>query len=179
MAVVQNNRNLAADELNTFDEEDEDTQANKYMTFHLNTESYGIGIKNIREIIEIQKITEVPDMPPYVKGVINLRGRVIPVVDLRLRFKLEARAYDDRTCIIVIEVKETSIGFIIDSVEEVLEITDQNIEPAPNFRSASGEEKYIMGLGKVNDAVKIILNVEKILFDDDIKLLHKNTESVH
>lgn len=154
------------------DDEDEDTQANKYMTFRTGKEAYGISIRFIREIIELQKITEVPDMPGYVKGVINLRGKVIPVIDLRLRFGLEARVYDDRTCTIIIELQDTTIGFIVDSVDEVLEIMEADIEPAPKFKSASGRERYIMGMGKVADAVKILLDVEKILYDGEMESIH-------
>jgi purine-binding chemotaxis protein CheW len=158
------------------DDEDEDTQANKYMTFRTGKEAYGISIRFIREIIELQKITEVPDMPVYVKGVINLRGKVIPVIDLRLRFGLEARVYDDRTCIIIIELKDM-IGFIVDSVDEVLEIMEKDIEPAPKFKSVSGKERYIMGMGKVGEAVKILLDVEKILYEGEVESISKALNS--
>lgn len=153
------------------DEEDEDTQANKYLSFHLATESYGVSIRYIIEIIEIQQITEVPNMPDFVKGVINLRGKVIPVVDLRLRFHLPEREYDDRTCIIVTEINETTIGFIVDTVEEVVEIPLENIEPAPNFKSSSVKERYISGLGKIDHQVKILLDLNKILYEKDLEVL--------
>ena len=162
------------DEFFGIEDEEEDTQANKYMTFKVSKESFGIGIRFIREIIELQTITEVPEMPDFLKGVINLRGKVIPVIDLRVRFKIGAKEFDDRTCIIIIEVKDSSVGFIVDSVEEVAEIADKNIEPAPNFRSETGKEKYISGIGKVGDHIKIILDVEKILHEDELNSLHKD-----
>ncbi len=149
------------------DEDDEDTQANKYLFFRIGKESYGIGIRHIIEIIELQPISQVPDMPPYVRGVINLRGKVIPVIDLRLRFGIDERDYDDRTCIVVNEIGKSLIGFIVDTVEEVMEIPESGIEPPPTFKTASGKDRYISGLGKVGEAVKILLDVEKIVRDDE------------
>ena len=166
--VVRQNQ---IDDMMIAEDENEDTQANKYLFFRIGKESYGIGIRHIIEIIEVQKISSVPDMPSYVKGVINLRGKVIPVVDLRLRFNLDGREYDDRTCTIVTEVDGTLIGFIVDTVEEVLEIPENQVEPPPKFRSASGKDRYIQGLGKVGEAVKILLDVEKIIREDDTRLI--------
>jgi purine-binding chemotaxis protein CheW len=159
----------AIDETLADDEENEDTQANKYLFFRIGNESYGIGIRHILEIIELQQISMVPDMPSYVRGVINLRGKVLPVIDLRLRFAIEERAYDDRTCIIVNEIEKVLIGFIVDTVEEVMEIPESGIEPPPSFKTVSGKERYISGLGKVGEAVKILLDVEKIFHDEEIK----------
>lgn len=151
------------------DEEDnEDTQANKYLFFRIGKESYGIGIRFVIEIIELQAISSVPDMPKYVKGVINLRGRVIPIVDLRLRFDMDEREYDNRTCIIVTEVEEVLVGCLVDTVEEVMEIPERNIEPPPNFKSVSGRDRYISGMGKVGEAIKILLDVEKIVLDQNL-----------
>lgn len=164
-------RQNPADDMMVAEDENEDTQANKYLFFRIGKESYGIGIRHIIEIIEVQKISSVPDMPAYVKGVINLRGKVIPVVDLRLRFNMEGREYDDRTCTIVTEVDGTLIGFIVDTVEEVLEIPETQVEPPPNFKSTAGKDRYIQGLGKVGEAVKILLNVEKIVREDDVRLI--------
>lgn len=163
----------AADEDDLFlvDDEDENTQDNKYLLFNIGNEVYGIGIMHVTDIIELQKITEVPDMPEYIKGVINLRGRVIPVMDLRLRFGLESREYDDRTCIIIVNLNESSIGFIVDTVSEVHDIYQQDIDPPPNFKSSSGRDKYISGLGKIGDEVKILLDVEKILGQDEMQAL--------
>ncbi len=153
------------------DDENEDTQANKYLFFRISKESYGIGIRHVIEIIELQTISAVPDMPAYVIGVINLRGKVIPIVNLRLRFGMEMREYDDRTCIVVAEIEGVLIGFVVDTVEEVLEITENNISPAPQFKTVSGKERYISGMGKVGEMVKILLDVEKIVKDEDIQKL--------
>ncbi|HUX13809.1 MAG TPA: chemotaxis protein CheW [Spirochaetia bacterium] len=149
-------------------DENEDTMANKYLFFRIGKESYGIGIQFIIEIIELQKISEVPDMPRYVKGVINLRGKVIPIIDLRLRFDLEAREYDDRTCIVVTEIDRILIGFVVDTVEEVIEIPETQIEEAPKFKTASGKERYISGMGKIGEEVKILLDIEKIIRGENI-----------
>jgi len=146
--------------------DDEDTQKDKFLTFHLAGEDYGIEIAHVLEIIGIQKITEVPDMPAYVKGVINLRGSVIPVMDVRLRFKLEERAYDERTCIIVVEVNGTSVGLVVDQVNEVADIPESQIEPAPQTRK-SASSRFIQGMGKINEEVKILLKVEQLLLDAD------------
>lgn len=156
-----------ADEM--LDDEDEDTQANKYLFFRIDRESYGIGIRHVIEIVELQRISAVPDMPDYVKGVINLRGKVIPAVDLRLRFGMEERAYDDRTCIVVSEIGGVSLGFIVDTVEEVLEIPENQVEGAPKFKTVSGKERYIAGMGKVGETVKILLDVEKLVRDEDLR----------
>ncbi|GAB1483913.1 chemotaxis protein CheW [Treponema sp.] len=153
------------------DDDDEDTQANKYLFFRIDIESYGIGIRHVIEIVELQRISAVPDMPAYVKGVINLRGKVIPVVDLRLRFGMHAREYDDRTCIVVSEVDDITLGFIVDTVEEVLEIPESQVEPAPRFKSVTGQERYIAGMGKVNEEVKILLDVEKLFKDEEVRSL--------
>jgi len=175
--MAENKRNSMADEMMGMDDEDEDTLANKYLNFKIGPESYGISIRYVREIVELQKISEVPDMPTYVKGVMNLRGKVIPVVDIRLRFRFDSRQYDDRTCIIVVEMNNSAIGFIVDAVEDVLEIPESQVEPAPQFRTVSGKEKYISGMGKVGESVKILLDVEKIIHEDDMRTISKNIDS--
>lgn len=153
------------------DDEETDAQANKYLLFHIGNEVYGFSIEHVTEIIELQQITEVPDMPDYVKGVINLRGKVIPVIDLRLRFDMESRKYDNRTCIINVTIKDMQIGFIVDTVAEVHEIMDKDIEPPPNFKTKSGHQKFISNLGKVGDQVKILLDVNKILFNEELETI--------
>jgi len=158
-------RNMMEDE---FEDEFEDAQEDKYLTFILNAEEYGIDIKHVIEIIGIQNITTVPDLPPYIKGVINLRGKVIPVMDVRLRFLMEERKYDDRTCIIVINVNEQLVGLIVDQVSEVLDIPKQNIEAPPRVNKGTGS-RYIQGMGKVGDKVKILLNADKLLFEEDLE----------
>ena len=149
------------------DDEDVDNQSNKYLMFQLGNEEYGIDITRITAIEELPQITAIPDMPNFVKGVINLRGKVIPAVDLRLRFGLEEREYDDRTCIVIVSVNESTIGLIVDIVSEVHEIGINDIGPPPSFKSSSGKEQYIAGLAKRGEEVKIILDVEKIISNED------------
>lgn len=166
--MSENRKAESQDELLTDDDDTEDTQANKYLFFRIGKESYGIGIRHVIEIIELQTISLVPDMPVYVKGVINLRGKVIPIVDLRLRFDMEERAYDNRTCIIVTEVDHILVGCLVDTVEEVMEILEKNIEPPPKFKSISGRDQYISGMGKVGEAIKILIDAEKIVRDENL-----------
>ncbi|WP_334110094.1 chemotaxis protein CheW [Thermodesulfitimonas autotrophica] len=147
------------------EDENEDTQEDKFLTFVLADEEYGIEIRYVTEIIGMQKITEVPDVPSYIRGVINLRGKVIPVMDVRLRFGLPERPYDERTCVVVINVAEQAVGLIVDRVSEVLDIPKSEIEPPPQVKKGSGS-RFIEGLGKVGDTVKILLNAEKLLFDE-------------
>ena len=153
-------------------DEDEDTISNKYLTFHLGKENYGIEIRNVTEIVVVQKITEVPDMPDYVQGVINLRGQVIPVVDIRLRFNMEFREYDERTCVIVVSLNEMFVGLIVDTVQEVCEILPENISPAPRLGN-SEKNRYIMGMGKIGEDVKILLNVELLIREDELAMLEE------
>lgn len=159
------------DDMFLVDDEDEGGQADKYLLFNIANEVYGINIINVTGIIEIQKITEVPDLPPYIKGVINLRGKVIPVMDLRIRFGMDEREYDNRTCIINVNVNDTPIGFIVDTVAEVVDIFQDDIEPPPSFKHDSDAGRYISGLGKVGDEVKILLDVQKILSQDELESL--------
>lgn len=147
------------------DEDLEDIQEGKFLTFVLNREEFGFEIRYVTEIVGIQTITEVPDMPDFVRGVINLRGKVIPVMDVRLRFGITPREYDDRTCIIVINVKEQVVGLIVDTVSEVLDIPKAEIDPTPDLRRDRGN-RFILGMGKVGDKVKMLLNVEKLLWDE-------------
>jgi purine-binding chemotaxis protein CheW len=137
----------------------------KYLTFALGKEDYGLEILKVREIIGMMNITAVPQVPPYVKGVINLRGKVIPVIDLRLKFSMKEIDTTVETCVIVVNLNDTLIGIIIDKVKEVLDIKQENIEPAPNFGSHVHTD-YILGIGKANDSVKILLNIERVLSED-------------
>jgi purine-binding chemotaxis protein CheW len=154
-------RTITEDDLDD-DEEDEDTQKDKFLTFTVGKEDYGLEIYHVTEIIGIQKITEVPDMPDYVKGVINLRGKVIPIMDVRKRFKFEERAYDDRTCIIVVNINDTSLGLVVDTVKEVSDIPEKDIQPPPDIAEGN-RQFFIRGLGKVDEEVKILLDAEKLL----------------
>ena len=137
----------------------------KYLTFALGREDYGLEILKVREIIGMMNITAVPQVPAYVKGVINLRGKVIPVIDLRLKFGMPSIDTTAETCIIIVNLKDILIGTIIDRVKDVLDIKQEMIEPAPNF-GADVHTDYILGIGKVNDSVKILLNAERVLGED-------------
>lgn len=148
----------------------EDTQKDKFLTFSLGAETYGIDIRYVTEIIGIQPITEVPELPDYVKGIINLRGKIIPVMDVRLRFRKPARDYNDRTCVIVVDIGETSVGLIVDSVAEVTSIPEADIVPPPSS-STGFSNRYIKGLGKVGREVKLLLDCAKLLSQDDMELL--------
>ncbi len=175
--MPEETKNALGDAMTLVDDEDEDTQAHKYLFFRIGKESYGIGIRHVIEIIELQTISEVPEMPVYVKGVINLRGKVIPVVDLRLRFAMQERAYDDRTCIVVTEIDTSLVGLVVDTVEEVMEIPDERIEPPPRFRSVAARDRYILGMGKVGDAVKILIDVETVMREGDGSAMSDITEA--
>ncbi len=141
--------------------------AGKYLTIKLKDEFYGVPIRPIGDIIEIQEYTEVPQTADYVKGVINLRGTVIPVIDLRKKFGMEEREYDKKTCIIVVSLDEIQTGLIVDRVEEVLEFADEEIDPAPSM-SSQVQVKFIAGIGKKEDEVYILLELEKILAEEEV-----------
>ena len=143
---------------------DHDSMEGMYLTFELAAEGYGLEIRNVIEIIGIQPVTRVPDMPAHVIGVLNLRGKVIPIIDVRLRFNLELRDYDERTCIIVVDVDGNSVGLVVDKVNEVVDIPDSNIEPAP--AAGNGRNNYIQGLGKIDQHVKILLNTRTLITDE-------------
>ncbi len=149
--------------------EDEDTLTGKYLIFTLGEELYGMEIRHITEIIGIQPITEVPEMPAYVKGVTNLRGKIIPVMDVRLRFKKAEREYDDRTCIIVLDTNAVSVGMIVDSVAEVLTLREDEIAPPPEV--GRGAHKYIQGIGKSEGKVILLLDSQRLLSDDELDSL--------
>lgn len=149
---------------------DEDVQKDKYLTFHLGEEEYGLDIAFVTEIVGIQKITAVPDMPDFVRGVINLRGQVIPVMDVRMRFHMPPREYDERTCVIVVNVSDRMIGLVVDMVNEVADIPDSCISPPPSMGSGKGS-RFIQGMGKINDDVKILLNVSMLLGEEELEAL--------
>ena len=148
----------------------------KYLTFILAGEEYGIGILKVKEIIGIMAITTVPQTPAYMKGVINLRGKVIPIVDLRLKFGMEATDYTEKTCIIVVEITNRSqkvmIGVLVDSVSEVLNIKGGDIEDSPNFGSRLNTD-YILGMAKTGGKVKILLDIDKVLSAEEMGVLEK------
>ncbi len=151
-------------------EEIEDSLKNKYLTFDIEDESFAIPIKYVNQIIGIQKISNMPDTPPYVKGVVNLRGKVIPVIDARLRFGLHSIDYNDRTCIIVMIIHDDLYGLIVDKVSEVVIIKEDQVTPPLNQKLTKGN-KYIAGIGKVGDQVKIIISPNEILSEEVFNIL--------
>jgi purine-binding chemotaxis protein CheW len=158
--------------MNTIDAPAPATHAGKFLTVVLNGEAYGLKVLKVREIIRLQKITAVPQMPVFVKGVINLRGRVIPVIDLRVRFNLPAEI-TDRTCIVVSEIcaseaRPIQIGLIVDSVEDVVNVTASEIEPPPDFGSRL-DTAYLHGLAKVKGQLKMLLDLDRIVAAQSIE----------
>ena len=149
---------------------EEDTQKDKYLTFVLGNEVYGLDISFVTEIIGIQEITEVPELPKYIRGIINLRGQIIPVMDVRLRFKKPVIEYTDRTCVIVIEIMEVSVGLIVDGVAEVLSIDQDDIVPPPDIKT-NVSSKFIKGIGKVDNSVKLLLDCNKLLNYEEMEVL--------
>ncbi len=151
------------------DLEEEDTLKNKYLIFSIGNESYGIEIRYVIEIINVVPIIKVPDLADYVKGIINLRGNVIPVIDVRLKFKKEERKYDNKTCIVVVNISGVSIGLIIDRVNEVVSIEDQNISLPPMIDQSNDDTNdHIEGIGKINSQIILIINCNKLLADSKI-----------
>ena len=148
----------------------------KYLTFSLANEEYGIGILKVREIIGMLPITSVPQTPPFVKGVVNLRGKVIPVLDLRLKFIMDEAEYTDRTSIIVVEIQGESgtiqLGIVVDHVSEVVNIKEEDIEDAPSF-GANLDTHYILGMAKTGGGVKILLDIDRVLSVAELTALER------
>jgi len=152
--------------------------AGKYLTVVLDNEAYGIAVLKVREIIRMQKITPVPQMPGFVKGVINLRGRVIPVIDLRVKFGLKAE-FAERTCIVVVQVKLPTeqivqMGLIVDSVEEVVTLTNEEIEPTPDFGTKI-DTTYLLGMAKVKGQVKTLLDIDRVVAPETVQAIVQST----
>ena len=151
-----------------------DARAGKYLTFQLANEEFGIRVLKVREIMGLQEITAVPQTPGHVKGVINLRGKVVPVVDLRLKFALPAAEYTQRTCIIVTQIQGESspvmVGIVVDGVSEVLNLTGPEIEDTPDFGDETGV-RYLLGMAKVKGKVKILLDIDQVLSTQELHSL--------
>jgi len=144
----------------------------KFLTFQLLNEEYGLEILTVREIIGIMDITTVPQTPAYVKGVINLRGQVIPVIDLRLKFGMPEGEYGKRTCIVVVNVDGLQMGIVVDTVSEVMDIDSSNIEATPSF-GTNLKTDYILGMGKVQGGVKILLDIGEVLTSEEMALMEE------
>jgi purine-binding chemotaxis protein CheW len=152
--------------------EQQDTQHGRFLTFVLGNEVYGIEIKFITEIVGIQPITSLPESLDFFKGIINLRGKIIPVIDMRLKFKKNAVVYDGRTCIIVIKTMELTVGLIVDNVAEVMTIYDNDIVPPPDTGGGI-KNKYLKGIGKVGSEVKLLLDCEKLFQNEEIQMINE------
>ena len=156
-----------------------DERAGKYLTFIIGKEEFGVAVLKVREIMGIQEITAVPQTPTYLKGVINLRGKVIPVIDLRLKFGLPSIDYTQRTCIIVVQVKNEStvlpMGIVVDEVSEVITLTPADIEDTPDFGSNIATN-YILGMAKIKGKVKILLDINEVLSSHELHRLESATQ---
>lgn len=156
-----------------------EAQEGKYLTFSLGKEEYGIPIKKVKEIIGMMEITSIPKTPKFIKGFINLRGKIIPIMDLRLKFGLEEKEYNERTCIIVVEIfiEETKrqMGVVVDTVSEVVNIQNGEIEPPPEYGTYM-ENEFLVGIGKVKGRVVMLLEIEKILNVEELGLLKEVTK---
>ncbi len=148
-----------------FDQQ-EDTQHGRYLTFNLGEEVFGLEIKYVTEIIGMQPVTKIPEVASYIKGIINLRGKIIPVIDMRLKFGKEPAEYNDRTCVVVVDTEELVVGLIVDRVSEVMAIDDEDVSPPPDIRTGI-KNRYIHGIGKVDGSVKLLLDCKMLLDGDE------------
>ena len=148
----------------------QDDELMQLVTFSIGEEEFGVDILKVQEIIRTMEITKVPKAPDFVEGVINLRGKVIPIIDLRRRFGLSSKEHDKHTRIIVIEINNMIVGFVVDSVSEVLRIPASTVEPPPAV-VAGMESEYISGVGKLQDRLLILLDLDRLLSNDDLDVL--------
>lgn len=151
---------------------DEDTQKDRYMIFRIGTEEYGIDISFVNEIIGLQRITNVPETEEYVRGLINLRGKIIPVIDVRLRFGKPLVDYHDRTCIIIITVDKMMVGLIVDAVAEVAVIGEDEISEPPSIGVFPDYKRFIYGIGKTENGVRLLLDPERLLYEKERQILN-------
>ena len=151
-------------------EETADTMHGRFLTFALGDELFGIGIRYVTEIIGIQPVNPIPEVPAYIKGIINLRGKIIPVIDMRLKFNKQAIDYTDRTCIVVIETQKLAVGLIVDRVAEVLSIGDSDIVPPPNVWAGTGG-RYLSGIGKAAGQVVLVLDCERLFSNEETDVI--------
>ena len=151
--------------------EEEDTQRGRFLTFTIEDNVYGLPIRFVTEIIGMQTATTVPETPDYVKGIINLRGRIIPLIDVRLKFGKEEIPYTERTCIIVIDINSVAVGLIVDRVDDVLTLEDHQIALPPTGGSLGFENRYIEGIGKMDDMVLLLLDAEHLLRTEEMEII--------
>lgn len=162
------------DFINTFEDDTEvDLQKDMFLSFLLDDRHFAFSIKQVEEIIEVIPATKIPEYPDYVKGIINTKGRVVPVIDLRMRFLIEEKEYDEKTCIIILNINGIVVGFIVDTVLSVLEIPQDQIDPPPAI-SVDSVSKYITGIAKVDETLVILLDSSKIIEQGTLKLISSN-----
>jgi purine-binding chemotaxis protein CheW len=155
------------DEINQIAGFEEETLSGRMLTFNIDKEIYGIEISCVTEIVSIQEITSIPEMPDYMKGIINLRGKIIPVMDVRKRFKVAPKDYDDRTCVIVIELNRVNVGLIVDSVSEVITIPEEDFSDLPVINS-DVSNRYVKKIGKIVQKVILVVSCEHLLSSDEL-----------
>lgn len=156
------------------EEAGKEKEQQKYVTFQSGNEFFGIQIQYVNEIIVFQQITEIPECASYIKGLINLRGKIIPVVDVRLRFGKEEVPYNDRTCIIVLNVNGMVVGLIVEKIAEVVEIPDENIFPSPTIgKGDASHHVFVKSIGKIGNSVKLLLDPERLLNDEDVAAIEQ------
>lgn len=166
--MVKNDEKTESVEL--LDEGDEELQDDQFLTFILGDETYALDLLNVKEILQLMPITPLPQTLDYIKGIINLRGKIIPVMDVRKRFGIEDRPYEERTCIVVVTVDELSMGLVVDHVSEVIEIKSEQIDVLSSQSQATAQ-RFVRGIGKTDNGVKIILDLEKLLSDETFNLM--------
>lgn len=154
--------------LKEFSVDSEDAMKGRFLTFLIGNETYGIAIKNVVEIIGIQPITEMPEMPDYIKGIIHLRGSIIPAMDIRLRFKKPEADYTERTCVIVVRIGNVSTGLIVDCVSEVIAIPEEEISAAPEMKSGD-RRGYVKNIGIIKNHIILLLDCEKLLNEIELE----------
>ncbi|WP_411676509.1 chemotaxis protein CheW [Caproicibacter sp.] len=167
--------NLAED--GTVRDGEQTASENKYLTFWTDDELFGVPISDVVQIISMQGITPLPDFPDYAKGVINLRGNIIPVIDIRVRFGKPEAEYNENTCIIVTSIEDSFMGFIVDAVDEVTDIDEDNISPAPKV-SRDITNRYLTGIGQIGEKVVLLLDAAKILSENELSEIHDTSGQV-
>jgi len=150
--------------------EDDDMTRDRYLCFALEEQSFAVPITAVREIVEMQEITPVPHMPEYLRGVVNLRGQIIPIIDLRLRLNMEFREYDRRTCIVIVAYEDKQIGLVVDRMDEVVHFDEDHREPAPDYRDEHGLHRFVGGVGRRDDRVVMLLDSDMILAQSQVNV---------
>ena len=158
-------------------EETEDTMEGRFLTFDLGEEVFGIKIRHVTEIIGLQTINKLPEMPDYIQGIINLRGKIVPVIDMGMKFKRAKKDYSDRTCIVVVETQQLTAGLIVDNVAEVMTIHEADIAPPPELDTGIGS-RYLSGVGKVDGDVVILLDCEKLFNEEETQTIYASKKKM-